>query len=291
MKVAIECYICLLERAIRLAKFLGSDDDALRVAKEISRMLIEKFDFDQVPAVIGTLREKIIMRVLNNDNPYHQIKIESNKTALKVAEKIFREIDLSDTSYENFRRIMIIAAAANAMEWFIRGHEFSLDVFEDMLNKAPELIEIDDTRELYDYVRRANTLLYVLDNAGEAVIDKYVAKYLRNFVKRIYVGARSRPILNDITVDEARELGFHEVCDEIVPVGDFVGIILENVTEDFRRAYRESDVVIAKGMGAYESITEYKLEKPVFVILKAKCITIAKSLGIPQGKLAIKRIS
>ena len=55
---------------------------------------------------------------------------------------------------------------------------------------------------------------------------------------------------------------------------------------DFERA----DIIILKGMGAFESITEYNIEKPVFILLKAKCVTVARSLGVPQGRLVIKRI-
>ena len=291
MKVAIECYICLLERAIRIAEILTNDKEkVLEVAKEVSRMLVEKFNFNAVPAYLGTVREKIVSKVLGIDDPYHHIKSESNRLAERVAEKIFSKIDLSDLSYENFHKIIVLAAAANAMEWFIRGHDFTLDVFANTLAEAYNNIAIDDSRKLYDTIKKSKTLLYVLDNAGEAIIDRYVVSYLKNFVDKLYVGARSSPILNDITVDEARKVGFDDVCDGIIPVGDFVGVILDFVTPQFKRVLAEADMVILKGMGAFESITEYRLEKPTFILLKAKCITVARSLGVKQGELVIKKL-
>ncbi len=287
----MECYICLLERAIRIANILTKDrEKVLRVAKEVSRMLMEEFSFDAVPAHLGTIREKMVSEILGIKDPYHQIKRDSNTLAMTIARDVFSKIDLSDLSYETFRRIMILSAAANAMEWFIRGHEFSLDRFESTLLSAEHDIVIDNTRELYDIIKGSKTLLYVLDNAGEAVIDRYVVSYLRNLVEEIYVGARSAPILNDITVDEAREIGFGDVCDDIIPVGDFVGVVLEKTTKEFRDIFERADIIILKGMGAFESITEYNIEKPVFILLKAKCVTVARSLGVPQGRLVIKRI-
>lgn len=291
MKVSIECYLCLLERGIRSASLVTSDGKVLlEVAKSISRMLISDFDFDAVPAVLGTRREEIVKVITGSDDPYVEIKRRSNETAFRVAEKIFGGIDFSDVSYDVFRRVVILAAAANAMEWFIRGHSFSLDVFERELSMAEGMLAIDDSKELYDVIRGKN-VMYILDNAGEAVIDMYVVRYLRGLVKEIYVGAKQKPILNDITVDEAKSLGFGDVCDVLFPVSFSVGTMIDDVTEQFKDIYEKTDVIIAKGMGNYETLTEYTLGKPTFVLMKAKCKPIADSLNVPQGRLVIKRLS
>jgi damage-control phosphatase, subfamily I len=41
--------------------------------------------------------------------------------------------------------------------------------------------------------------------------------------------------------------------------------------------------VIAKGMGNYETISEYDGERPVAYIMKAKCSSVAKALGRNVG--------
>lgn len=290
MRVRIECYMCLLERGIKSASLVTSDRDMLlRVAKAISQMLLDKFDYDAIPAVLGTMRENIVKSITGSDDPYKEIKQKSNETALNVAEKLFQKIDFSDVSYDNFRKIIIFAAAANAMEWFIRGHEFSLDIFENELNNAENMLAIDDSQRLYNTISGKN-VMYILDNAGEAAIDMYVVKYLRNFAKEIYVGARQGPILNDVTVDEAKKLGFSNVCDMLFPVGSFVGTMIDRATEQFKRLYKKTDIIIAKGMGNYETLTEYAPEKPTFILMKAKCKPIADSLSIPQGRLVIKEL-
>ena len=291
MKVGVECYICLLERAIKAASMHTRDEELIiKVAKKISEFLVSEFSFDATPAVLGTRREKIIMETLGIEDIYKEIKLQSNEVAKKVANKIFRDMDFGDRSYENFRKFMCLAAAANSMEWFIRGHEFSLDIFEDKLISSMENVVIDDSKALYEIVENRR-VLYILDNAGEAVIDLYIVKYLKNFARTITLAARQRPILNDVTVDELINLGGEEFCDKIVAVGDFVGVIFEWATEEFLTAFDESDLIIAKGMGAYESLTEYKLDKPTFIILTAKCTRVARDLNVQQGKLVIKRIS
>ncbi len=291
MKVGMECYICLLERAIRAAMMITNDNNLiLKVANRIASFLVDNFNLDAVPAILGTQRERIIMETLGVDDLYREIKIKSNEVARNVAEEVFGSLSYDDYSYENFRKFMVLAAAANSMEWFIRGHEFSLDMFKEKMLGAMENLVIDESRGLYELIK-GKRVLYILDNAGEAVIDLYVVKYLRGMVKSITMAARSKPILNDVTVDELIKLGAEEYCDNIVAVGDFVGVIFEWATDEFKEAFDKSELVIAKGMGAYESITEYKLDKPTYVILTAKCMRIARDLGVQQGKLVIKRIA
>ena len=291
LKVEPECYICLLERALKIAQLASSDrEKVVEVLKGVSELLIREFTRESVPAIIGTKRERVISEILGIEDPYRKLKEESNRVAAEIVQEIFAEIDLDDISYANFRRVMILAAAANAMEWFIRGHRFSLEIFDNELKAATENLAIDDSQTLYGLVKGRN-ILYLLDNAGEAVVDLWVVRYLKKLAKRVVVGAKSRPVLNDITVDEARSIGFEEVADALIPTGEYVGVVLEYATEELRRELSIADVIIAKGMGSFETLTEYRLGKPIFVILKAKCVPVARILGVEQGKLVIKRIA
>ncbi|MCR8433345.1 MAG: ARMT1-like domain-containing protein [Crenarchaeota archaeon] len=290
MKVKASCFVCLLERALRILQLLSEDERVvIEALRQVANMLVEEFTQQSIPAILGTKRERIIAEKTGVKDPYRTLKEESNKVAQEVAQKVFSSVSLDDLTYENFRRIMILAAAANAVEWFVKGYEFSLETFENELTTSINNLAIDDSKELYNSVSKANRILYILDNAGEAVIDLYAVRYLSKFSNKIYVGARASPVLNDITVEEAKSLGFEEVA-ELVPVGDLVGVVLEYSTEKFKETLSDSDLVIAKGMGAYETLTEYKLEKPVYVLLKAKCEPIAQSLGVRQGSLVIKRL-
>ncbi|MCR8454606.1 MAG: ARMT1-like domain-containing protein [Crenarchaeota archaeon] len=290
MKVKASCFVCLLERALRILQLLSEDERVvIEALRQVANMLVEEFTQQSIPAILGTKRERIIAEKTGVKDPYRTLKEESNKVAQEVAQKVFSSVSLDDLTYENFRRMMILAAAANAVEWFVKGYEFSLETFENELTTSINNLAIDDSKELYNSVSKANRILYILDNAGEAVIDLYAVRYLSKFSNKIYVGARASPVLNDITVEEAKLLGFEEVA-ELVPVGDLVGVVLEYSTEKFKETLSDSDLVIAKGMGAYETLTEYKLEKPVYVLLKAKCEPIAKSLGVRQGSLVIKRL-
>ena len=68
---------------------------------------------------------------------------------------------------------------------------------------------------------------------------------------------------------------------------DAPGTILSDCSEAFRRRFGQADLVIAKGQGNYETLSE--VDKQMFFILKAKCPVIARGLGCEVGGLVLRR--
>ena len=54
------------------------------------------------------------------------------------------------------------------------------------------------------------------------------------------------------------------------------------------KAYDSADLVIAKGMGYAESLTELKLEKPHALLFRTKCNPVAEFFQVPKGKNVAK---
>lgn len=292
MKVTRECSLCLLERALKIGKYLEiSDEKFYQLWRELLKYFYEELDETSVPAVVGTARERIIQDVLNLEDPYEEIKARSNTIGRKVAGKIEEEFDFSNHTFNNFRSLFVFAAQANAMEWFIRGHEPDLENFLQTLRKGEEQLVIDETRDLWDAIIHNDKILYLLDNSGEAVIDSLMLKFLDQMDKDLLIGAKSAPILNDITIDEARSLEFDKLGD-LIPTGQQVGTLLDDqAPSKIQTAYRKADLVIAKGMGNYETLSEYQfMSTPCFIGLKAKCTPVANHIKVKQGDLVVMRL-
>lgn len=292
MKVTRECALCLLERALKIGEYLEiSDEKFYQLWGELLKYFYEELDEASVPAVVGTARERIIQEVLNLEDPYEEIKKKSNAIGRKVAEKIEREFNFSKHSFHNFQSLFIFAAQANAMEWFIRGHEPDLENFLQTLRKGEKQLIIDETRDLWEEIIHNDKILYLLDNSGEAAIDYLVLKFLDQMDKDLLIGAKSGPILNDITIDEAKSLGFDELG-TLIPAGQQVGTVLDEKEQSkLQYAFEEADLMIAKGMGNYETLSEYQsMSVSCFIGLKAKCTPVANHIKVEQGDLVIMRL-
>ncbi|HDH07295.1 MAG TPA: DUF89 family protein, partial [Thermoproteales archaeon] len=122
------------------------------------------------------------------------------------------------------------------------------------------------------------------DNAGEAVFDKLLVKYIvEDLGKKVTVVAKSCPYQNDVTFSEALELGFDEVAEVLGTGSDYAGLFYGTYTREVKNTIRESYLVISKGMANYEALFYKPLEKTTAFLLKAKCDPVAHTLGTVKG--------
>jgi len=59
------------------------------------------------------------------------------------------------------------------------------------------------------------------------------------------------------------------------------GIIFSQASDEFKREFQSADLIFAKGMGYYESLSELPAQGKVFYCLMAKCQPVADSLKVP----------
>jgi len=100
---------------------------------------------------------------------------------------------------------------------------------------------------------------------------------------------RSAPIINDVTLKDAIDSGLDEVARLMESGCVAPGTILSQCTEEFMEVYNNADLIISKGQGNYEGLSE--VDRPVFFLLKAKCHVIAKDLGVHEGDIVLKGIN
>jgi uncharacterized protein with ATP-grasp and redox domains len=55
----------------------------------------------------------------------------------------------------------------------------------------------------------------------------------------------------------------------------------------FQARFRAADLILSKGMGNYETLSE--VPAPIFFLLKVKCPVISRDIGAPVGSIIVKR--
>ena len=65
---------------------------------------------------------------------------------------------------------------------------------------------------------------------------------------------------------------------------DHVGIIIEETPPHIMKIINNCDILIAKGMGYYETLTEYKLKIPIVHLFRTKCHNVSDTLEIGVQK-------
>ncbi|MGC9515378.1 damage-control phosphatase ARMT1 family protein [Methanocrinis sp.] len=285
LKMASNCYSCILDRAKFECDLLFSDDAEKMAAME------ELLDFmvqhkGMVPSVVGNEREEIMKRRSKNPDPYREMKAESNRVAtalLPLARKFY------DESEDELEALIRIAAAANSMEWGVKGHDFEVDSFEDVFLETLKERFDGDLEEARRRIDRFEKILYLTDNAGEVVFDLFVIEKLLEMGKEVIIAPKTGPILNDVTADELRAM----TDLPIEPTGPVIGLSLEKVRPELLGLLKdEAWLVIAKGMGNFETMTEFDdfLQGRLIYVMRAKCEPVSMKLGVPRGSLVVRAV-
>jgi len=248
-------------------------------------LLIKEFKPTAVAAYLGTQRDRIIKEVTGNPDPYAKAKQISNQRAVEIL-PLAKNTVLNEPSAESrFRKACLCSMVGNIIEFDIPDHIFKFDDLEKLIRRAEEDLAIDEIPEIFNQAKKAKKILYLTDNAGEVALDTLLVQELKRFGANVTVAVKSKPILNDATIEDAEYVGMHNVADNVITTGsDSVGLILEDCSKEFLKLYNSADLVVAKGMGHAETLTELNLKTPHALLLRTKCRPIANYFGVARNK-------
>ncbi|GAB6135995.1 damage-control phosphatase [Thermococcus prieurii] len=276
MKIHHECVACAINQCQKIVEMSLSDESPRRNAMLFSlKRASELFSEDSIPAVVGGLLFLDLYEFIGNEDPFREYKRVSNEIAKELAGH-FENSDL--------KTALKLAIAGNVVDFSVGYDPKRLE--EDIRRVLDESLLIDHSEELFERLKRAGTLLYLVDNCGEIYFDRLFIEKLREEFPdlKIIVTGKDGPIINDATVEDLLEAGFGEIVEVISTGSRLPGTPLDYVSEEFLEVFRSADVVIAKGQANFETLSELN-DSRVFFLLKAKCSAIAREIGVPMGSL------
>jgi uncharacterized protein with ATP-grasp and redox domains len=125
LKMASNCYSCIMDRAkFECDLVFDSEEQKLDAIEEILDYVAAHKR--GVSALVGTGREEIIKRRSGKPDPYLELKADSNILAMRLLPIATRFYEDSKNRLEALVRI---AAAANSMEFGVKGHDFDITSF------------------------------------------------------------------------------------------------------------------------------------------------------------------
>src|SRR3989304_4004845 len=175
--------------------------------------------------------------------------------ARKVVEEGYSQQD-------RFKKACLCTIVGNIMEVDIPGHNFTSSSLRKSFREAAKDLVVDDVDKAYELAKKARSVLYLADNAGEIVFDTLLVEQLKNMGVAVTYVVKGGPVINDATLEDVEFSGMNKLADNILTTGtDAVGLLQKEVSPEFLKAYDEAELVFAKGMGYAETLTEYKLTK------------------------------
>ena len=281
------CVACLVKKQIDRYPASASREDVLAYMRRLGQMMMTLTDRANGPEIMEAItdirREVFGDSAAEVEGDYASIKRYFNRFMGDVAESegILRTIQASP---DPLRVALGYAMTGNFIDF---GAMDAVDEnkLTSLLASAPDRIPEDHPvyLELKERLATASTLTLLTDNCGEVVMDKLLAQTLRWLYPalKITVLFRGAPVLNDVTLEDAAQVGFDAMEGvTVMSNGDrLAGTALHRVSPEAYAAVTEADLIISKGQGNLETLQGCGL--PVYYVFLCKCKLFADRFGVP----------
>ena len=265
MNVQDCCLPCLKGLAEKTVTLSGGNGD---LTSECFRLIEQLWKPDATPPAISNKLLKHIKHKTGILDPYKSIKAQEFEEAVRA----FQE--LRPRFGNTFEDAVRLSALGNSMDFFINGH-YDLNNF----NFVGTMDKIENTIYI-----KGKDILMIGDNTGDFIFDMPLVEYLEKNGKEVYYAVREKPVQNDLSMEDVDRFGLHKTFGRIISTGtDEVGMKKEDLKGTVKALWESDAVVIAKGMGNYETISGFHNERPVIYIMKVKCPAVAHSIGQDEG--------
>jgi len=281
MNTSLECIPCIVNSFTNLLKNeLFADAEKEKVMRKLLEYLSET-DYKQSPPVLGKEMHRMIREMINNPDPYKEVKDKFNNLMMDR----FSEFEkIVSNSQDPFDTAMRLAIAGNVIDF---GPQNRLDINETINKVINSKLAIDDSLELKKELKDTNSLIYIGDNCGEIVLDKLFLKTID--LPNMYYVVRGSPVLNDATLEDAKLVGIDKIAKVITTGDNAPGAVWDLTSEEFKKVFYDADVIISKGQGNLEGILG--VNKTIFFLLVTKCDLISKLIDTKTGEFVVRRIS
>ncbi len=280
MKTYLDCLPCFMSQALRAGRIATKDEEKIKELLDDVGCMLKDIPMESTPPETGDLIYKKVREITGVEDPYKRIKEFHIKEALALYPKLKQLINNSPNKLLTAIRIAI---AGNVIDLGV-GKEFN--ILEDVEKILVQKFAIFDFEKFKFQLENAESILYLGDNAGESVFDRILIEEMGKPVTYI---VREVPVINDVTIEDAISSGLNNVAEIISSGSSAPGTILDLCNDAFLENFNNADMIISKGQGNYEGLSN--VDRSVCFLLKAKCQVIANNLEVKENDIVLKLIN
>lgn len=285
MKIDNACVECIIGQTQRVADAIGADAALRQRIRDDVLAMSNAFDFAESPPEVARRVYEHLAVIAGKKDLYDEVKRHSSEKAKAFLPYLKAQIEDSD---DPFLTAVKVAVAGNVIDL---AAEVTFDLDAEIGKLFHTDFVHDDVATLKEMLAEAKTLLYIGDNAGEHLFDALAIEAFGALFPELKITymTRGKPIINDITFDEAAADGLSRVAELVDSGVDTPGFVYNRANENARKLFDESDVVLTKGMGNYECLSPSPRGNLVY-LLKVKCSVVARSIGAEIGSIICKAV-
>lgn len=271
------CVDCFLKTYRRLFGKYNVCESQQRLFLSFFEHTMEQIDSHSSPEIQRILN-KTFCSIIGVNDPFAEEKEESNLVALDLYRVWKPKVIESQNPFDLALRLAI---AGNIMDY---GASRTFDIHKTIDSVIDADFAIDHSALLQQRILDAKQILYLGDNAGEIVFDRLFIETINH--PNITFAVKGDPILNDVTLKDADQIGMDRVAEVISNGFDAPSTVLDHCSDQFLEKYNEADLIISKGQGNLEGLIDQK-DPRIFFLLMVKCDVIGELLNVPTGSFVV----
>jgi uncharacterized protein with ATP-grasp and redox domains len=275
----LDCIPCFIRQGLDAARNITNDERIHeQIVREILRLTAD-IKLNQPPPLIGQIIHRRLRELTGVDDPYQTAKIRFNQLAMSMLPELRASMKRDPNPLIAAAKMAI---AANVIDLGVKSALSDEQACQALREYATSATH-GDWAEFQKQVDEAREILYLADNAGEIAVDRLLIEELGP--KRVTLAVRGQAVINDATLEDARYVGLDELVGIIDNGSDAPGTILDNCSAEFQKQFHKADLIIAKGQGNFETLSD--VDANIFFLLKVKCPVIATHIRLPVGTQAL----
>jgi hypothetical protein len=218
---------------------------------------------------------------VNSGDPFYQLKLSQNEKIMALYPFLKKMVNEATDPLKVAVKLSILG---NSMDLMVADPALTIE------KSIPEKVKLSLSDENYAKFRMqlqgSRHLLIFGDNAGEIVFDRLLIETIKDrYQPEITFVVRSVPTLNNATIKEAKTVGIDQITTVIGNgiEGPLPGILLDRCSNEVNDLVRQSDLIISKGGGNFDTLDEERkqLDKNISFLLLSKCEPYYRHFGVP----------
>ena len=200
----MDCLPCLGRNIVEFARRMLPDEAGRLSAVRKGMAYLADADMSLTPPEHCRALHEIALGVAAGAgiDPYADEKAKSIGLANEIAANMDR---VSSYAPESFESRLRLAIAGNVLDFGIYSNLDMAQALDFIEKSFAKPIDMEAVAVLKERMDSASSILYILDNCGEAVFDRI---FMEPYIDRTTFVVRGRNILNDMTRRELEASGF-----------------------------------------------------------------------------------
>jgi uncharacterized protein with ATP-grasp and redox domains len=268
------CVACFVRQGLDVSLLLPEGEARQSLLTDVQRWASEA-DLSRSPVSLGQAIHRRLRELTGDRDPYCGAKRVFNNLVMDLLPEMEAMIRQAPDRLLLATRLAI---AANIIDFGPNGSLTPVDALRALRGVLQEPFHFD-WQPFVTALSIAKRILYLADNAGEIVADQLLIKVIGP--RRVTVAVRGGPAVNDATMDDAIYTELDKLVEVIDNGSDAPVTVLDDCSPAFRARFETVDMIIAKGQGNFESLSD--INRPAFFLFKVKCPVVSQQVGLPSG--------